>query len=114
MIGFIHMNSSILWMFVAFTHIYPPSAAICLALFHFGERLAYAMWAVGIGHFFVATVIVVASVQACEEKEQRKWKQYGQRFKCPAKLKLVSALGKEHPDPCSFTRAVSWLGGHHV
>ena len=41
-------------------------------------------------------------------------KQYGQRFNCPAKLKLVSALGKEHPDPCSFTRAVSWLGGHHV
>ncbi len=50
-------------MFVAFTHIYPPSAAICLALFHFGERFAYAMWAVGIGRFFVVAVIV-ASVQA--------------------------------------------------
>src|SRR5712691_10794757 len=100
-------------MFVAFTHIYPPSAAICLAFFHFGERLAYAMWAVGIGRFFGVAVIVV-SVQAREEKEQRKVKQYGQRFNCSAKLKLFSALGDEYPDPCSFTRTVSWLDGHHL
>src|SRR5260221_12970120 len=104
MIGFIHMNSSIIWTFVAFRHIYPPSAAICLALFHFGERLAYAMSAVGIGHFF-AVAVIVASVQAREEMEQRKVKQYGQRFNWPAKLELVSALGKERPYPCSVMEA---------